>query len=65
MPRAKKTDARSRKSTRNTKAHDNVAQAGANSDTDMNVRAMDNVQEHVDLALAAQKGSRPIIIRHQ
>jgi hypothetical protein len=34
-----------------------VAQAGANSDMDMNVPAMDNIQEHVDLALAAQKGS--------
>jgi hypothetical protein len=32
---------------------------------DMNVPAMDNIQEHVDLALAAQKGSWPIIIGHR
>jgi len=57
MPRTKTTDAPSRKSTRNAKAHDNVAQAGANSDMDMNVPAMDNVQEHIALALAAEKGS--------
>jgi hypothetical protein len=34
-----------------------MCQAGALSDMDMNGPAMDNIQEHVDLALAAQQGS--------
>lgn len=50
------------KSNRRTKAKDKVAGASDHPDTNMNVPAAENIQEHIDAALAAQKGSNHVLI---